>query len=159
MKQQGLRIIRFALVLAMALTVIYAPALIDWVVGRPSPNLRLHAAIGSRNLAAFQAAVAEGASVHARNEAGTFPLIDAAELGQVEMVQRMIAAGVDLDAVGNHGMTALMCAALQDRIEVIELLICHGAGLSRRDHLNGTALDLANESGSERAAEVLRRAG
>jgi ankyrin repeat protein len=53
-------------------------------------------------------------------------------------------------------MTAVMCAALQDRDEVIELLVRHGANLSCRDRLNRTALDLANESGSTRAAEMLR---
>jgi ankyrin repeat protein len=158
MKQQGLRIIRFAVILAMALPVFYAPALVDWMIERPSPNVRLYAAIGSRDLAAFDAAVAEGASVHARTEDGSFPLIDAAGLGQIAMVKRMLAADVDLDATEAHGMTAVMCAALQDRVEVIELLVRHGANVSSRDHRSRTALDLANESGSTRAAEVLLRA-
>jgi hypothetical protein len=159
MNRESLRMLRFGLVLAMAAVIYYAPVLVDWVVGRPSPNGRLYAAIGTRNLAAFAAAVADGASVHARTEADSFPITDAAGLGQIEMVRRLIAAGVDVNVAERHGMTAVMCAALQDRVDVIELLIRHGALLSCRDELDRTALDLAIQSGSTRAADALRRAG
>jgi ankyrin repeat protein len=158
MKQQSPRIIRFALVLAMALSVVYAPALVDWVVERPSPNVRLYTAIGSRDLAAFDAAVAEGASVHAHTEDGSFPLTCAAALGQLEMTRRLIAAGVDVDATEVTGTTPLMAAAGQDHVEVVELLICYGADVWCRDRLHRTALDWANDHDSLRVAQVLRRA-
>ena len=156
MKQHSLRILRFALVLAMAMTVLYAPALVDWMAARPSPNVRLYAAIGSRDLSRFDVAIAEGASVHARTADDSFPLIEAAGLGQLQMVQRLIAAGVDLDAVDAHGMTAIMRAAMQDHVKVVELLMRHGADTSRRDHRNRTAFDVAEDTSSTRCARVLR---
>jgi hypothetical protein len=151
-------IAKFTLVLAVALMVFYPPGFPDWMTERPSANVRLYAAIGSRDLPAFYAALAEDASLSGCSEIDTLPLTDAAGVGQLEMTRRLIAAGADVDATDVTGTTPLMAAAGQDHVEVVELLIRCGANVWCRDLSHRTALDWANDHDSLRVAQVLRRA-
>jgi hypothetical protein len=158
MRQRIIPLAKFALVLAMTLTVFRASTFPDWMTGRPGPDVRLRVAIGFDDLGEFDLALADGASPANRGGFDTFPLAEAASTGRLEMSRRLIAAGADTNVADDHGMTPLMWAASQDFAEVTELLIYSGADVSRRDALHRTALDMALANHCSGAAQALRRA-
>ncbi len=52
----------------------------------------------------------------------SFPLIDAAEKGQIERVKALLEAGADVNAKANDGRTALMWAEDSGHNEIVEIL-------------------------------------
>lgn len=159
MRHSITRTAKFVLGLAMAFSPFYMPTIPVWMTGYPGPDERLTAAIGTNDLSAFNAALADGASLGARGEYSTFALADTSSFGRLEMTRRLIAAGADANATDGSGMTPLMLAATQDYFAVVELLISSGADPSRRNRLGQTALEIAVDGNCHRAADSLRRSG
>ncbi|MEZ5777180.1 MAG: ankyrin repeat domain-containing protein [Paracoccaceae bacterium] len=88
-------------------------------------------------------------------------LIAASELGHHEVVRRLIAAGAPLDHVNNLGWTALIEAVVlgdggSDHQETVRALIEAGADASITDRDGMTPLALAEASGFDAIARIIR---
>lgn len=64
------------------------------------------------------------------NPAGAAPLHDAAVIGSVELVERLIANGADVDARDVRGYTPLYIAIQSGHVEVAKVLIANGADVN-----------------------------
>ena len=76
----------------------------------------LHAAVAANDLAAVEAAIAQGECINLRGEKGETALMRAVALGQTDIIERLVhpSAGVDLDARNLAGETALIYALRHD---------------------------------------------
>ncbi len=70
---------------------------------------------------------------------GNTALMDAAVLGDVEMVRELLDAGADMNVKSKNGQTALMLAVGEGRDSIAEELIDRGADLSITDNLGMSA--------------------
>jgi hypothetical protein len=74
-------------------------------------------------------------------------LMQAADAGSSDSVQRALRQGAQIDAKDeNDGTTALIGAAINDNIDVVKVLIAHGANPFLKDDRNKTAREEANGS-------------
>jgi len=109
-----------------------------------SPNEGLMHAIYHNNIEGVKMSLAAGANVNTSNNFlgwESTPLIEAAQKGNLQVVQWLIDGGADLDASDLHGKTALMWAAGSGYDKVVQLLIDNGADFERKDNEGKTALD------------------
>ena len=74
---------------------------------------------------------------------GNTPLMDAAALGNNDIVKDLIDAGADLNEKSKNGQTALILAVGQGTINVAETLIEEGAAVDVKDQLGMSALKYA----------------
>lgn len=65
---------------------------------------------------------------------------NAAAMGDVETVQRLLKSGVDVNGADCDGRTALMLAAACGKMDVVRLLMLHGAKPDLTDKFGGSAL-------------------
>lgn len=114
--------------------------------------------IESGDPAAIAAAVAEGADVHARNEAGLTPLMAAvADSTPVEVIETLLGAGADLDQQAANGLTALMLAAGEGTPAQVIYLMNAGADPTVVDAEGRSALDYANGNSAVRTSGAFVR--
>lgn len=102
----------------------------------------LMAAVKADDRGLVQQLLADGVSVDAADASGDRPLIMAAYLGHIEVLELLLAAGADLTVV-DPGMraTALHAAAYAGRTEAAGVLIDHGIAINQQGPVNGyTAL-------------------
>ncbi len=83
------------------------------------------------------------------------PLVDAADLGDVAYVEKLLKQGYKIDQKGDFGTTALMRAAFRGNTELIKLLADSGAYINSADIGGETALHLASKNGHADAVEML----
>jgi cytohesin len=94
------------------------------------------------NLEKVKEAVAEGASVNARDADGS-PLVHiAARRRFIELVEFLIARGASVNAKDSWGKSLLHIAAGQASIELAEFLIAKGADVNSRDNRGRTPLHM-----------------
>jgi serine/threonine-protein phosphatase 6 regulatory ankyrin repeat subunit B len=77
-------------------------------------------------------------------------LYQAAESGDMSMLENLLAKGTDLDLESRHGTfseTALHAASDAGHLNVVKRLLEHGANLESRDSRDKTALHTASEAG------------
>ena len=74
-------------------------------------------------------------------------LHDAARMGDVEEVERLIEQGADVNAIANNGATALMYASQNGHSEVVGLLLTVGGDVNATDPIGMTALIMASQNG------------
>ena len=91
--------------------------------------------------------------------AGDLSLHNAAKVGDVQMIQRLLKAGVDINGATQEGYTALHLAVENRRGEVIRLLLENGANHALGDCNGQTPLHYAARSGLVGAVLLLIRAG
>ncbi len=72
-----------------------------------------------------------------------YPINDAAFLGDLDNVKKLIRLGVEIDARGDLGYTALHQAVHQGHFNVVKFLMESGADASIKTELGKTAFDLA----------------
>lgn len=78
-------------------------------------------------------------SLDVKDRHGATALHRAAEMGNNELLEKLIAAGLDVNAVDNKGRTVLMAAAAADSLATVKLLLNRGARLKDRDLQGNTA--------------------
>ena len=85
-------------------------------------------------------------------------LINAARIGDLAAVQRLLAAGASVGATNSSGATALVVAAYGNHLEVAEVLVAAGADVNLQDATRQNAYLIAtSEIGeSDRALALLR---
>jgi ankyrin repeat protein len=128
---------------------------LDRLIGRASVDERLIAAAAGNDQAAFDAALAAGASTTARDPAGMSALSYSAMMGNASCASRLLAAGATVDSVDDWGFTPLMHAARFDHVDVAAMLLRHGADPSHRNTWGETAVHAARNGGAERVASLL----
>jgi ankyrin repeat protein len=82
-------------------------------------------------------------------------LTDAAYLGDVERVQRLIREGLFVDSNGAYGQTPLMVAAERGHLEVVKVLVDKGADVNAKDRSDRTALMEAASKGRLEVVKLL----
>jgi hypothetical protein len=87
------------------------------------------------------------------------PLHDAAFMGDVNEVKRLIAEGAKVNEKDSEGRTPLHWAALNNRTAVAELLIVNGARVNAKDEQRRTPLQRAASNGHENMVQLLKRHG
>lgn len=116
-------------------------------------------AIQALDRPAFDAAIASGADVNARDPFGQTPLMYAVTLSQVGMMTALIDAGADVHARSDAGWTALHYAARDaSKPQVVEVLLGAGASIWARTEDGDTPEHLARSSNDGVAFEALRAA-
>ena len=133
--------------------------LVDEMMGWPPIDERLIVATAQHDQAEFDAALAGGADVRARDRSGSTALACAAGVGSAARAARLIAAGADVNGSDNAGYTPLMRAAAHDHADVVALLLRNGADPGQLSVYGRTALDEARSHGSSNAAAVLEAWG
>ncbi len=98
------------------------------------------------------------------NRKGATALIYATENGaQLEVVQELLAGGADVNARDDRGKSPLLNAVFDDGDEasakVVKVLLAYGADLTAKNTEGQTALDIAEQRGKAKVAQLLRQAG
>ncbi|XP_054909252.1 kinase D-interacting substrate of 220 kDa B isoform X3 [Poeciliopsis prolifica] len=93
--------------------------------------------------------------VDCRSDNGQTPLMVAAELGSLEIVQELIRRGATIDLDDTDCWTALISAAKEGHLEVVRELLESGANLEHRDMGGWTALMWAAYKGRREVAQLL----
>lgn len=119
----------------------------------PPPVPAIFPLVEAGDAAAIHAAVAEGADVHARNEAGLTPLMVAVTTNvPTTVVEELLAAGAEIDQQAANGVTALMLAASQGTPAQVVYLLNAGANPTLRDAEGRSAADHAASNTSVRTS-------
>ncbi len=115
----------------------------------------------ANDLAAMQAALAQGADPNQRGSDGRTPLIHAAIDNQLEVVRLLLDSGADIDVQDESGNSALHYAAQDYHVDMVSLLVGHGATLDIEDVHGNTPLWRAvfNSRGRGELITLLLRAG
>jgi len=107
-------------------------------------NSRLMSSIVNKDPVAFDAAIGDGADVDAVTRGNT-PLMLAATIGDISIVERLLNAGAEIDQTieSDEHQSALMVAIDNDNEKVVGLLLAAGASITLADHRERSALDYA----------------
>lgn len=105
---------------------------------------RMMRAITTQDLAGLDVALANGADSDAVIHGNT-PLMRAAKIGSLPVVERLLSAGAGVDQAlpQDERQTPLMVAINSGNEQVVQLLLGFGASLTRTDYHGLTALDYA----------------
>ncbi|MCC7463504.1 MAG: ankyrin repeat domain-containing protein [Gammaproteobacteria bacterium] len=120
----------------------------------------LHAAAYHGDVAALQAALAQGQAVNQRGAHGRTALHVATFARQREAIRALAAAGADLGALENDRYDAVTIAAVADDEKTLALLLSLGASARlTTSRYDGTALIAAAHLGHDGVVRQLIRAG
>lgn len=108
---------------------------------------------GSQSFAEFL--LEEGASVNARDDNGTTPLMGAALHNHGDLAKLLLKYRASVDARDDTGGTALMIAGEHGRMSIAQLLLDKGADVNAWDVHHATALMFAAQNGHEYVAKLL----
>ncbi len=133
-----------------------------WLLGLPPfgnrtpsqpPVPQLFSLIETGDVAAIETAIAAGADVHARNEAGLTPFMAAlTSNAPASLLDLLLAHGADIDQQAANGLTALMLAASQGTPGQVVYLLNAGADPTVVDAEGQTALDRARANTAVRTS-------
>ncbi|XP_036006557.1 kinase D-interacting substrate of 220 kDa B isoform X2 [Fundulus heteroclitus] len=115
--------------------------------------------VEEENLAAVRAHLDKFRDVDCRSDNGQTPLMVAAELGSLEIVQELIRRGATVNMDDVDCWTALISAAKEGHFEVVRELLENNANLEHRDMGGWTALMWAAYKGRTEVARLLLEKG
>uniref|UniRef100_A0A3Q2PG15 Kinase D interacting substrate 220 n=1 Tax=Fundulus heteroclitus TaxID=8078 RepID=A0A3Q2PG15_FUNHE len=115
--------------------------------------------VEEENLAAVRAHLDKFRDVDCRSDNGQTPLMVAAELGSLEIVQELIRRGATVNMDDVDCWTALISAAKEGHFEVVRELLENNANLEHRDMGGWTALMWAAYKGRMEVARLLLEKG
>jgi len=124
-----------------------------------SANARLLAAARAGDQTGVGKALADGASVNARNRVGETALVIALKNDQPTLAMTMLNAGTDVNLGAVNGVTPLMAAAHAGQTDIVRLLLGKGADVSAVDRLQKNAMTYAAGQGRTDIVVLLLRAG
>jgi ankyrin repeat protein len=87
------------------------------------------------------------------------PLMRAAKLGRLDIVDELLALGVDLDALNADGCNALWLACYNGNHEVIERLIAAGIGIDQQNGNGATCLMYVSSNSKPDLVKLLLEKG
>ena len=135
---------------ALSLPILLALPFLLASIGLPAPahgqaaerevDVALRAAAERNDAAAFQALLARGADVNARDAQRDSAFLIAARSGHAAIVRAALAAGADLKALNRYGSTALMGPAYRGHVETVRLLLGTTIDVHHVNDLGWTAL-------------------
>lgn len=101
-----------------------------------------------------------GADINATGEGGATPLMDAANYGNVQIVEILLNRGAKIDVRSSEGenYTALLVAAERGHTQVVRSLLKYKPDLTLRNRRGETALDLARKEGRTEIVQMLQSA-
>jgi uncharacterized protein len=99
------------------------------------------------DVAAVQALLAAGASVHAADAQGRTALIAAAYADQVAVAELLIVAGADVNRKDRTQQSAYLIPTADGGLDFLKLTLAHGADVHSTDSYNGTGLIRAADRG------------
>ncbi len=120
---------------------------------------RLWAGIQEADPAVVRAAIADGADIEARDDAGTPPVVAATKSGDVALVRILVDAGASPNAKDAIQDSAFLYAGAEGLDDILTLTLAHGADVTSTNRYGGTALIPASEHGHVRTARILIDAG
>ena len=85
------------------------------------------------------------------------PLMRAAAIGNIKLVENLLLNGVDINQRGPRGATALMFAAGSGHLDIVKLLVAKGADLSAREDGGWCARRHAEEDHEEELVKYFDR--
>ncbi len=85
------------------------------------------------------------------------PLMRAAAIGNVKVVENLLARGMDVNQRGPRGSTALMFAASSGHLDVVKLLVANGADVTATEDGGWTAKRHAEEDRDEELIRYFER--
>ena len=89
-----------------------------------SPEVDIHTAVITDNLAALKQHIAAGSNINEKDPyGGSSPLISAALFGKTEAAKILVDAGADINVTNNDGSTALHTSAFFCRPEIVKMLL------------------------------------
>lgn len=100
----------------------------------------LRAAAERNDAPAFQALLARGADVNARDAQQDTAFLIAARSGHTALVQAALAAGADLKSLNRYGSTALMGPAYRGHVDTVRVLLGTAIDVHHVNNLGWTAL-------------------
>ncbi|XP_028294642.1 kinase D-interacting substrate of 220 kDa B isoform X3 [Gouania willdenowi] len=115
--------------------------------------------VEEENLAAIKAHLDKFRDVDCRSDNGQTPLMVAAELGNLDIVQELIRRGANVNLDDVDCWTALISAAKEGHIEVVRELLENNANLEHRDMGGWTAVMWAAYKGRTDVAQLLLESG
>ncbi len=120
-----------------------APAALAWPpthAGGREIDIALRAAAESNDLATFEALLARGADVNARDAQLDSAFLLAARGGHAAVVRAALAAGADLGALNRYGSTALMGPSYRGHVDTVRVLLGTSIDVHIVNNLGWTAL-------------------
>lgn len=120
-----------------------------------SPESRLITSIQTNDNATAEKLIASTYDLNFITESDTFPLLEAAVTGNLQLVQVLSGHRADINLQNNKGLTALMAAVYYDHRDIFEYLIFEGADLSLKNHRQYTALHFAVDRGNREYIDIL----
>jgi len=119
-------------------------------------NSALAQAVRKGHLAVVRLLINEDADLNIRTNAGNSILMLAVLAKNPAIVELLLTRAIDINAQDNVGDTALMLAARTGQNDILEMVIKAGADLQLRNREELNAFQIANNSGHEETASILR---
>ena len=101
----------------------------------------------------------DAADLNAPREHGLTPLMRAALLGRLDLVEALLARGVDLHRRNADGNTALWLACVSGQVPLVKRLAAAGIDLDNRNDTGASALMYAASSGKDVMVALLLQLG
>jgi len=95
-------------------------------------------------------------TVDTRDSLGTTPLMQCAEMGELQLMQWLIDHLADVNARDRFGQTPLMYAAGSNQLTAARLLLRYGANPALQAKTGQTAFDIAVVREGDTVADMLR---
>jgi len=118
-------------------------------------DMRMIAAAGQGDIETVRQLLAQGASIHARDENGRTALIAAAYRNDLAIADMLIQAGADVNVQDNTQQSAYLISTSDGYLDLLKHTLQAGANVHSTDSYNGTGLIRAADRGHVEIIEEL----